>query len=155
MEKRDDILINAMTDARKELTALISRDTSGWAWGKIHRVALRNQTLGKSGIPIIEQLFNRGDFPAAGAGGVVDAMAYDDRVGYDVTSGATMRMTVDLGDLDRSVWVNQSGVSGHAFAGNYDDQTGLWATHQTWPFVSSRAAVEARTTNRLTLNPSG
>ena len=144
-----------MTDARKELTSLISRDTGGWEWGKIHRISLRHQTLGKSGIGPIERLFNRGDFPSAGAGGVVNAMGYDDRIGYDVTTGATMRMTIDLADLDRSVWVNQSGVSGHAYAGHYDDQTHLWATSQNWPFVTSRAAVDARTRSRLALNPSG
>ena len=53
------------------------------------------------------------------------------------------------------MWVNQSGVSGHAFHRNYDDQTELWADNQTWPFVSSRAAVEARTTDRMDLVPAG
>lgn len=45
VEQRDQILVAAMTDARKELTALISRDVTGWQWGKIHRITLRNQTL--------------------------------------------------------------------------------------------------------------
>jgi hypothetical protein len=29
----------------------------------------------------------------------------------------------------------------------------LWANHQLWPFVSSRAAVEARTETRQELKP--
>jgi penicillin amidase len=64
-----------------------------------------------------------------------------------------MRMLIDLGDLDASRWVNQSGVSGHAFNRNYDDQTKLWASQQLWPFVSSRRAVEARTETRQELQP--
>ncbi len=155
VEQRDQILVAAMTDARKELTKLMSRDVGGWQWGKIHRITLRNQTLGRSGIGPVENIFNRGDYPSSGAGGVVNAMGYNDLIDYAVTTGPAMRMTVDLGDLDQSVWVNQSGVSGHAYAPNYDDQTGLWATHQVWPFVASREAVEARTTERLTLTPSG
>ncbi len=155
VEKRDDILVQAMTDARKELTSLMARDTDEWAWGRIHRVTLRNQTLGRSGVGAVERLFNRGDFAIGGAGGVINAMGFDDRTGYAVVSGPTMRMTVDLSDLDQSVWVNQSGVSGHPYAGNYDDQTALWATNQTWPFVTSRAAVEARTRSRLLLLPAG
>ena len=155
VEQRDQILVAAMTDARKQLTALISRDVAGWQWGKIHRITLRNQTLGNSGISVVENVFNRGDHPAGGAGAVVDAMAFDDLVDYDVVSGPTMRMTVDLGDPDRSVWVNQSGASGHAYAPNYDDQTELWVNQQVWPFVSSRAAVDARTLNRLVLSPAG
>jgi penicillin amidase len=66
-----------------------------------------------------------------------------------------MRMVVDLGNLDQSRWVNQSGVSGHAFHVNYADQTQLWVRNETWPFVATRAAVEARTEQRLELLPGG
>jgi penicillin amidase len=85
----------------------------------------------------------------------VNALAFDDSVGYTVTRGPTMRMLVDLGNLDDSRWVNQSGVSGHAFSRNYDDQTELWVSDRMWPFVFSRQAVDARTTNRLELAPGG
>jgi penicillin G amidase len=82
-------------------------------------------------------------------------MAFDDREGYHVISGPTMRMLIDLGDLDASRWVNQSGVSGHAFARNYDDQASLWAAGRMLPFVSSPPAVDARTVDRLRLTPGG
>jgi penicillin amidase len=144
-----------MTNARKEITSLMARDTDEWEWGKLHQVRLRNETLGTSGIKPIEALFNRGHYPVDGGSAVVNAMGYDDREGYQVTSAPTMRMLVDLGDLDQSRWVNQSGSSGHAFHPNYDDQTALWATNRMWPFVSTRQAVEARTTNRLALVPGG
>ncbi|HEU4546312.1 MAG TPA: penicillin acylase family protein [Microlunatus sp.] len=155
VEKRDDILRTAMTDARKELTSLMSRDTPGWQWGKLHRVTLRHQTLGSSGIGAIERLFNRGDWPVGGGPAVVNAMAFDDTRGYGVTTGPTMRMVVDLDDLDRSRWINQSGTSGHAYHPNYDDQAPLWVTNQTVPFVTSRSAVDATTAHRLTLAPTG
>jgi penicillin G amidase len=85
----------------------------------------------------------------------VNAMSYDTTKGYTVTSAPTMRMVVDLSNLDQSRWVNQSGVSGHAFHVNYADQTELWANNRTWPFVSTRDAVEARTKQRLELQPGG
>lgn len=155
VETRDDILLAALTSARKEITSLMTRDPDGWQWGKLHQVTLANQTLGKSGFTPIEKLFNRGNYSVGGGPGVVNAMSYDTTRGYKVTAGPTMRMLVDLGDLDQSRWVNQSGVSGHAFHTHYDDQTELWATNRTWPFVTSRAAVDARTTQRLELVPSG
>ena len=154
-ETRDDILLAALTNARKEITSLMARDADEWQWGKIHTVTLRNQTLGRSGIGPVEALFNRGAFSVGGGPGVVNATAYTDTQGYTVTAAPTMRMLVDLGDLDQSRWVNQSGVSGHAFHRNYDDQTELWAGNQMWPFVSSREAVEARTTDRMELVPAG
>jgi penicillin amidase len=155
VETRDDILLAAMTNARKELTSLTARDTSAWQWGKLHRVTLRNQTLGTSGVDAVERLFNRGDYPVDGGPAVVNAMAYDDTLGYGVTQGPTMRMLVDLGNLDGSRWVNQSGVSGHAFESHYDDQLKLWATNRTWSFAWSRAAVDAATRERMTLTPDG
>ena len=155
VEKRDDILRAAMTDARKELTSLMSRDTPGWQWGKLHRVTLRHQTLGSSGIGPIERLFNRGDWPVGGGPAVVNAMAFDDTRGYRVTAGPTMRMVVDLDDPDNSRWINQSGTSGHAYHPNYDDQAPLWVTNQTVRFVAGRSAVESLTEHRLNLVPTG
>jgi penicillin amidase len=153
IETRDDILLAAMINARKEITSLMARDTDQWQWGKLHKVRLQNPTLGSSGIKPVEDLFNRGDYQVGGGPAVVNAMAYDDRTGYAVTDGPTMRMLIDLGDLDASRWVNQSGVSGHAFNRHYDDQTRLWANQQLWPFVSSRGAVDARTETRQELLP--
>jgi penicillin amidase len=153
IETRDDILLAAMINARKEITSLMARDTDQWQWGKLHKVRLQNPTLGSSGIKPVEDLFNRGDYQVGGGPAVVNAMAYDDRSGYAVTDGPTMRMLIDLGDLDASRWVNQSGVSGHAFNRHYDDQTELWANQQLWPFVSTRGAVEARTETRQELLP--
>jgi penicillin amidase len=155
VETRDDILLAAMTDARKEITSLVARDTDEWQWGRVHTVTLRNQTLGMSGIKPVEALFNRGPYPVGGGPAVVNAMAYDDRKGYAVTSGPAMRMLVDLGNLDQSRWVNQSGASGHAYSHNYVDQTELWVQNRTLPFVYSRSAVEARTAHRLELAPTG
>ncbi|HEY5783157.1 MAG TPA: penicillin acylase family protein [Microlunatus sp.] len=155
VEKRDDVLRAAMTDARKELTSLMSRDTPGWQWGKLHRVSLRHQTLGSSGIGPIERLFNRGDWPVGGGPAVVNAMAFDDTRGYRVTTGPTMRMVVDLGDPDNSQWINQSGTSGHAHHPNYDDQAPLWVTNQTVRFAVGRSVVEGLTEHRLNLVPTG
>jgi penicillin amidase len=155
VERRDDILLAAMTGARREITSLMARDAEEWQWGRLHTVRLENQTLGQSGIRPVEALFNRGRYPVGGGPGAVNAMGFDDTAGYTVTTAPTMRMLVDLGDPDASRWVNQSGVSGHAYSPHYDDQTDLWASNRMWPFVSSRAAVEARTTDRLRLVPGG
>lgn len=153
IERRDDILLAAMTQARKEITALVARDRDQWQWGKLHRVTLRHGALGTSGIPPLEAMFNRGDYPAHGGPGVVNAMSYDLSEPYQVRNAPTMRMLIDLADLDRSRWVNQSGTSGHAYHANYDDQTELWATNQMWDFVSSRGRVNAAATHRLLLSP--
>jgi len=150
-ETRDDIVTSALYQARKDITVLQSRDTSGWSWGRLHRIALKHQTFGDVGL--IDRLFNRGDYPAPGGPAVVNAMSFDDRDGFAVTNGPTMRMLINWADIDDSRWINQSGNSGHAYARNYDDQLPLWATNQTLPFRYTRAAVLEDSTSTLILRP--
>ena len=153
IERRDDILREAMTNARDELTRLRSRDTSGWSWGRMHRLTLVNPTLGDSGVGLIDGLFNRGPVEVAGGGGLVDATAWDASEGYEVTAVPSMRMVVDLEDLDRSRWIQLSGNSGHAYHENYDDQLPLWAKGRTLPWVFDEAAVDRATADTLILRP--
>jgi penicillin amidase len=151
VETRDDILVSTLTAARKDITAMMSRDTAGWEWGKLHRITLEHETFGE--VNGVSRLFNRGDYPAAGGGAVVNAMAFDDRTSFAVRNGPTMRMLIDWADLDRSRWINQSGNSGHAYHRNYDDQLPLWATDRTLPFRYSRAAVHQDAVATLMLLP--
>ena len=73
--------------------------------------------------------------------------------GYAVTAAPSMRMVVDLGDLDASRWVNQTGNSGHPFSDHYDDQIDAWLEGRTYPWPSSREAVLESTEDTLTLVP--
>ena len=153
VERREDILREAMVRARDELTMIRSRTVSGWAWGSIHRLTLVNPTLGDSGIGAVNRIFNRGPVQVAGAGGLVNATAWDASKGYEVTAVPSMRMVVDLGDLDRSRWIQLSGSSGHAFHDHYDDQLPLWAEGRTLPWVFDDDAVNKSTEDTLTLRP--
>ena len=49
--------------------------------------------------------------------------------------------------------MNLTGSSGHAYHRNYVDQLDAWAAGRTFSFPFSRGAVEAATTERLTLAP--
>ena len=153
VERREDILREAMVRARDELTMIRSRTVSGWAWGNIHRLTLVNPTLGDSGIGAVNRIFNRGPVQVAGAGGLVNATAWDASKGYEVTAVPSMRMVVDLGDLDRSRWIQLSGSSGHAFHDHYDDQLPLWAEGRTLPWVFDDDAVSKSTEDTLILRP--
>ena len=155
VEHRDDVLLAALTLARKEGTSLMSRDPGRWAWGTIHHVRLRNQTLGTSGVAPVEALFNREDDAVGGAGTTVKAMGFDDRAPYGVTTSSAMRMLVDLGGADTGRWVDQSGASGHPYGPYYEDQAELWLADRTWPMVTTRNAVAARTEHTLVLKPDG
>jgi penicillin amidase len=154
IEDRDDILIQAMSAARDELVRLQARRAVDWTWGHQHQLDLESQTLGQSSSGLVRWLFNRGGYQVGGGGEIVDATKWNAASdSYRVTAAPSMRMVVDLRDLDASRWVNLTGVSGHAFDKHYVDQTDLWLEGRTlaWPFA--RKDVEAATEDTLTLIP--
>ncbi|MFD1825818.1 MULTISPECIES: penicillin acylase family protein [Mumia] len=150
-ETRDDILRTAMRDARDEMTRRQSLDPDRWSWGNVHTLTLENQTLGTSGIALVEKLFNRGPYEVGGGSGIVNATGWDAAEGYEVIAVPSMRMVVDLSDLDKSRWINLTGVSGHAFHRNYTDQTELWADGKTLPWRYTEDAVEKAARDELRL----
>ncbi|TDO45800.1 penicillin amidase [Kribbella sp. VKM Ac-2527] len=149
-ESRDDILRESLVDARAEITTKMAREPDNWQWGRLHKLTLTNQTLGKSGIGAVDRLFNRGPYELGGGSSLVNATAWDASQGYTVTATPSMRMVVDLSDFDKSRWINLTGVSGHAFSSNYTDQTDLWVKGETLPWAFSKGAVEAKREHTLT-----
>ncbi len=153
VEDRSAMLQRAMQLAAADLSDQLGDDPATWTWKSLHTLEIRNQTFGDSGIGPIEWLFNRGPYETGGSGSSPDATDWDTRDGYGIVWIPSMRMVVDLADLDASTWVNLTGASGHAFAEHYDDQAELWATGRTTPFVFSAPATTAAAEKTLTLTP--
>lgn len=151
IEDRDAILRRAMQDARDDLVRHQARDPENWTWGHHHRMDLVHTPLGESGIGIVEWLFNRGGYEVGGGDSIVNATGWTAPEGYDVDWAPSMRMVVDLADLDASRWINLTGVSGHPFHPHYVDQTDLWVEGKTLPWPFTRDAVDDATEDRLVL----
>jgi penicillin amidase len=153
VETRDDVIHQALTAADAELTASQGNDPQSWRWGTMHTLYVRNQSFGSSGIGPIEWLFNHGPEGVSGGSNIVNATGWDASVGYEVDAVPSMRMIVDLSNLDASRWVQLTGESGHAFSPHYTDQFELWRTGQTLPMRWDEASVRASTVDTLTLKP--
>jgi penicillin amidase len=154
IEGRDEILREALVDARVELTKSLGKDPTKWQWGQLHRLTLKSETLGGDSVPgFVQAIFNKGPWSLPGGSGIVDATAWDAGQGYGVVNAPSMRMVVDLADLDDSRWVNLTGASGHAFSSHYDDQTDAWASGRTYAWPFSTTAVNKAAANKLTLHP--
>ena len=155
IESRDEVIRSALVQARLDLTREISKDPQRWTWGDLHKVTLEHEVLGSEDIPgAVRMLVNRGPLPAPGSSAMVNAFNWDASTGsFTVTSGPSMRMVVDLADLDASTWVDHTGVSGHPFAPGYGDQTEAWLTGETFPWAFTRGAVEEAADQRLVLVP--
>ncbi|WP_019887108.1 penicillin acylase family protein [Streptomyces purpureus] len=152
-ETRDQLLKRAMEDARWELTAKLGKDVSTWSWGRLHQLNLDNQTLGKEGPSVLRSMLNRGPWNLGGGEAAVNATGWNAAGGYGVIWVPSMRMVVNVGDWDKSRWINLSGASGHAYHPNYTDQTDLWARGELLDWAYSSRAVEAATKDSLQLTP--
>jgi penicillin amidase len=155
VEGRDEILARALTSARLELTAAISKDPADWSWGRLHTVAPTHAVLGGPDVPaLIRRLVNPSPLSVPGSSSIVDATSWDASTGsFGVTSAPSMRMVVDLGNLDSSTWVTLTGTSGHPGSTHYTDQFAAWAGGRTYPWPFTPAAVVAASDQRLTLHP--
>ncbi|MFE5519059.1 penicillin acylase family protein [Streptomyces virginiae] len=152
---RDELFARAMRDARWELTAKLGKDQSTWSWGRLHQLTLKNQTIGTEGPGFMQWLLNRGPWDVGGGEATVNATGWNASSGYGVTWVPSMRMVVNLNDLDKSRWINLTGASGHAYNAHYTDQTTMWAKGELleWPF--GKEAVDKATVDTLTLKPEG
>jgi penicillin amidase len=153
VETRADILKKALTEAVKELSDRIGSDPAQWRWGQVHAATFRNQTLGESGVSLIEDLFNRGPFPTGGGEAIVDATGWSVQAGYEVNWLPSMRMVVDLSNLNRSVTVHTTGQSGHAYNPHYIDMAPMWANGQYYPMWWDPESVVKDAEGHLTLAP--
>ncbi|GGS49864.1 penicillin acylase family protein [Streptomyces cinerochromogenes] len=152
-DNRDQLFRRAMIDARWELTAKLGKDIDTWSWGRLHRLFLKNQTLGTDGPKVLQYLLNRGPWKLSGGESTVNATGWNAAGGYNVVWVPSMRMVVNLADLDKSKWINLSGASGHAFSAHYTDQTGKWAKGELLPWSFSGKAVDQSTSDTLVLTP--
>ncbi|GAA3740951.1 penicillin acylase family protein [Salinactinospora qingdaonensis] len=151
---RDAVVAAALERAAVELSERLGDDPSQWRWGELHMLTVRNESLGTSGVAPVEWLFNRGPVEAPGGTSIVNATGWDTSTpGYEIYRGPSMRMVLDLSDLDASRWSNLTGTSGHAFHPNYADQLPMWAQGESAPMPFTRSAVEEAAEHELVLAP--
>ncbi|NEB03141.1 penicillin acylase family protein [Streptomyces sp. SID13726] len=150
---RDELFERAMIDARWELTAKLGKDIDTWSWGRLHRLFLKNQTLGTEGPGFLKYMLNRGPWKLSGGEATVNATGWNAAGGYGVVWVPSMRMVVNLGDLDKSKWINLTGASGHAYSAHYTDQTDKWVKGELLDWAFSDAAVDKSTNDTLVLKP--
>ncbi len=153
VESREDILRRSLSDGLAWLHSNIGDNMDDWTWGRLHTATFSSTPLGESGIGPIESLVNRGPFPADGGSDLVNATSWRFTEPAAITSHPSMRLIVDLSNLDASRWVIPTGQSGHPFNANYDDQIALWLNGQYLPMLSSREAIEAAAADHLVLQP--
>ncbi|MEW6400685.1 MAG: penicillin acylase family protein [Chloroflexota bacterium] len=154
VETRNDIYVASLEETVEQLEKDYGNDPARWPrWGELHTATFRNGTLGQSGIGPIEDLFNRGPFETSGGQSIVNATGWDVGVGFEVDWLPSMRMIVDLSNLNNSLTVHTTGESGHAYHPHYADMAELWASVQYYPMWWNQNSVIEDAEGHLRLVP--
>jgi len=148
---RDALLVRSLEAAVAEVASRLGPDPSTWAWGRLHQAQFSH---------VLAPLAAEGEAaglsvgPAPMAGTSLSPLAATWRADdFRVTSGASFRMVLDVGDWDSSRFINTPGQSGDIDSPHARDLFETWAKGGYLPLVYSRGAVEAATERVLRLSP--
>jgi penicillin amidase len=148
LSDRDSLLMSTLGEAVRTVTVLMGPHDDEWSWGRIHRWGLMHPLSSSrrgAGLPL-----DIPPLPVGGSDSTVMKAAY--RPGdFRVTMGAAVRMVIDVGNWDESVWINSPGQSGDPWSPHYRDLAETWVRGEYVPMVYSRERVDAETELTLTL----
>lgn len=148
---REQLLRLALKRTAVTLHDLIGKDPRKWAWGKVHQVEFQH-LLGRG--RLLRTIFNRGQYPIGGDEHTVWMTAYDLGLPFGlVTTTATYRQVLDVGDWDRSTAILPTGQSGQPGSRHYGDHFDLWREGEQHPMLWSRQAVDQEAQTTLWLRP--
>ncbi|MBB3933776.1 penicillin amidase [Kaistia hirudinis] len=147
---RETLLLDTLGAAVADVAALLGPDTAAWSWCALHK-ALFEHPVGAVR-PDLKPDFDIGPFGVGGSDSSPMNMSY--RPGdFRLTIGASFRIVVDVGDWDRSVFINTPGQSGDPRSPHYGDLAPIWAAGGYHPLLYSREAIEAAALFRIDLAP--
>ena len=103
---------------------------------------------------VLHWLFNRGQYPVGGNDHTLWMTANELALPFGlVTTTATYRQVVQVGDWDRSTSILSTGQSGQPGSPHYADHIDLWREGEQHPMLWSRTAVDDEAEATLWLRP--
>ncbi|WP_167142845.1 penicillin acylase family protein [Canibacter zhoujuaniae] len=156
-ETAPDMVLRAFAAAEADLVKQLGADINAWEWGRVHVESPTHRVMGADSIPgVIRSFFNADPVGVPGGATIPNAMNFspavnDGSVSFEVTSGPSMRMAVDMSDPNSATWVISSGASGHPRSPNIKDQLPLWAAGDSLKWAFTPEAVEERSIKILRL----
>jgi penicillin amidase len=143
---RDAFLIETLQAAWLDASDRFGNDPEKWRWGDLHKGWFDHALtpLGRD--------YDVGPLDKGGNSTSL-MLAHYEAGDYRVRVGASVRMVVDVGAWDNSVWINAPGQSGTPGDPHYDDLAQLWAKGDYVPMLYSEEAVDKATRRRVELTP--
>jgi penicillin amidase len=147
---RDDVMLDALDDALKNLRDRLGDDPSAWTWGSLHTVTFAGPL---AMIADLAPLFTAGIAEVGGDAHTIAQAAFEPGAGFDVDVLASWRMIVDLADPDTALGVHTTGQSGNPVSAHWSDQLALWREGRHHPMPFTPEAVAAAASGVLRMRP--
>ena len=150
-DARNAMLLSTLSAAIRDCSKRLGANPDGWQWGQLHHAYFQHaatpvrQSSGKTDWDV-------GPFPLGGSASTVMNTGY--RISdFRCITGASVRLVIDVGDWDKSVFVNAPGQSGDPATPHYSDLMPLWARSFYAPLLYTRAAIDEHINQRIDLMP--
>ncbi|MBM2716082.1 penicillin acylase family protein [Mesorhizobium caraganae] len=142
-----EALQTSLVDAWTECSTLMGGEPAGWSWGRLHKLYLRH--------PLQSVITANWSLEPMGLGGSSSTLNYATyRLGdFSVVGGPSVRMIIDVGSWDESLFVNNPGQSGVPYSAHYADLASSWRHGEYKPLLYSMTKVEEATSSRIILVP--
>jgi penicillin amidase len=135
----DDLLVNSLSAAVTAGEKLQGSNVAAWDYGQSLELRLIHPVGGQ--LPLIARYFNIGPVPMSGSSTSIKQTVQ--------RLGPSLRMVIDLANLDQSQANLVTGESGHVFSRHYKDQWGAYYGGTSFPMQFDK--VDAKDT--LVVNP--
>ena len=142
---------DALRESYATAVRCLGEPSDRWQWGRARKVTL-SHPLGRP--PLLSSIFNIGPFECPGD---VNTVAQAGTVGEDPLAGPgavpSLRMVLDVGDWDASLFSLPGGQSGNPLSPHYSDLLPFWLEGRGVPIPWSDEAVKSATEETLLLSP--
>ncbi len=129
----------------------LGEPTARWRWGRVRKLTLAHP-MGR--VPLLGAVLNLGPFECPGDDNTVfQAGAVGDDPFGSPAVVPSLRMVLDVGDWDRSLFSLPGGQSGNPLSPHYRDLLPAWLNGTGVPIPWTPQAIEAATAETLTLKP--
>ncbi len=149
--ERNQIMLDSLGQAVAEVREKLGDDPQAWKWGTLHQAVFlhpMNALLSDEE----KKTFNVNAGPIGGSGYTPMATSYGEK-SYNLTSGASFRMVLDVGQWDASRVINTPGQSGDPRQPGYRDLAPVWAKGEYIPLTFSKDKVRENTVKVLNFEP--
>ena len=144
--------ITSLRDAWAATSDLLGADASQWQWGDLHQIVFKHPLLDQANTSLAEHMRIK-PYPRGGSANTTNNTGFGAN-SFDVRSGASFRMVVDVGNWDAARMTNAPGQSGDPRSPFYDNLLENWATEGHVPMLFSREKVDESAVFTIKLTPS-